>query len=130
MPGFLLTQLIVYRRVGLIALLLSALWTNDQAQDTARHPPIIDLARTGLLDNLVDTVGLYFYPDKNLVPGQLPTLPFRQNARHYEHFLPPVRINGLTILQFTLTNSADTPVSAFFCPGFLIDDIRDRKSVV
>ena len=124
MPGFLLTQLNVYRRVGLIALLLSALWTNDQAQDTARHPPIIDLARTGLLDNLVDTVGLYFYPDKNLVPGQLPTLPFRQDARHYEHFLPPVRINGLTILRFTLTNSADTPVSAFFCPGFLIDDIR------
>jgi signal transduction histidine kinase len=124
MPGFLLTQLIIYRRVGLIALLLSALWTNDQAQDTARRPPIIDLSRTGLLDNLADTVGLYFYPDKNLVPDQLPTLPFRQNARHYERFLPPVRINGLTILRFTLTNSADTPVSAFFCPGFLIDDIR------
>jgi signal transduction histidine kinase len=142
MPGFLLTQLIVYRRVGLIAMLLSALCTNDQAQDTTRHtppvpsvqqtplsattrrPPIIDLARTGLLDNLSDTVGLYFYPDKNLVPGRLPALPFHQDARHYEHFLPPVRVNGLTILRFTLTNSADTPVSAFFCPGFLIDDIR------
>ena len=124
MPGFLLTQLILYRRVGLIALLLSALWTNDQAQDTARHPPIIDLGRTGLLDNLADSVGLYFYPNKNLNPDQLPALIFRQNAHHYEHFLPPVRVNGLTILRFTLTNSADTPVSAFFCPGFLVNDIR------
>ena len=142
MPGFLLTQLIVYRRVGLIALLLSALWTNDQAQDTARQippvpsaqqaplsaiarrPPIIDLARTGLLDNLVDSVGLYFYPDKNLNPDQLPALIFRQSAHHYEHFLPPKLINGLTILRFTLTNSADTAVSAFFCPGFLVNDIR------
>ena len=140
MPGFLLTQLIVYRRVGLLTLLLLGLWINNQAQDTTRLTPpsttrqtpcaprlpasTIDLARTDLLDNLSDTVGVYFYPDKNLVPGQLSTLPFRQDARHYEHFLPPIRVNGLTILRFTLTNSADTPVSAFFCPGFLVNDIQ------
>jgi signal transduction histidine kinase len=152
MPGFLLTQLIVYRRVGLLVLLLSALYTDARTQDTTRRSPsstpqtplslspasqtplsatapldrqpIVDLARTGLLDNLVDSVGLYFYPDKHLNPDQLPALLFSQNARHYEHFLPPVRVNGLTILRFTLTNSADTPVSAFLCPGFLINDIR------
>jgi signal transduction histidine kinase len=147
MPGFLLTQLIVYRRVGSLTLLLLALLTS-QAQDTTRHPPsgttrhpaslsptsqplppayhepTVDLARAGLLDNFADSVGLYFYPDKNLTPDQLLTLPFRPDARHYAHFLPPIRINGLTILRFTLTNSADTPVSAFFCPGFLINGIR------
>jgi len=140
MPGILLTQLIVYRRVGLLALLPLILWINDQAQDTTRLTPpattrqtpsalplpvsAIDLARVGLLDNLSDSVGLYFYPNKNFNPDQLPTLPFRQNARHYEHFLPPIRVNGLTILRLTLTNSADTPVSAFFCPGFLVNGIQ------
>jgi signal transduction histidine kinase len=132
MPGFPLTQLSVYWRAGLLALLLSALCTIAHAQDTTRLSPslsaplhpIFDLARTGLLDNLVDSVGLYFNPDKKLNPDQLPALPFRQNARKYGHFLPPVLVNGLTVLQFTLMNSADTPVSAFFCPGFLIDDIR------
>jgi signal transduction histidine kinase len=125
MPGYVLTKLIVYRRVSLLTLLLSALWLNDHAQDATHRPtPIVDLARTGLLNNLSDSVALYFYPDKNLVPDQLPSLAFHQGTRRYEHFFPPKQINGLTILRFTLTNSADTPVSAFFCPGFLIDGIK------
>jgi signal transduction histidine kinase len=135
MPGYVLTKLIVYRRVSLLTLLLCALSipstpqtlpSSPQTPSSATHrpAPIVDLARTGVLNNLSDIAALYFYPDKNLVPDQLPSLSFQQGTRRYEHFFPPKQINGLTILRFTLTNSADTPVSAFFCPGFLIDGIK------
>jgi len=83
-----------------------------------------DLARTGLLNDLSDDTWLASSDDKDIPPERLPFLDYKKGTGKYVHFLPPRRVNQLTVLRFTLTNSSDTPQSVFFCPGFLVSDIR------
>lgn len=95
----------------------------DSTLDAERHP-IADLARTGLLQNLYDDTWLYLSQTRGISIDELPWLPFHKGTQKYNHFVPAVLVNGTTVLRFTVTNSSDQPASAFFCPGFLIDDIR------
>jgi signal transduction histidine kinase len=90
----------------------------------ALHDPIADLARTNLLMSLIDSTWIYHAPTRNLSIGQLPFLTYRKATRRSDHFVSPADINKTTILRFTLTNSSDSPASAFFCPGFLLDSIQ------
>lgn len=83
-----------------------------------------DLAKTGLIDDISANTWLYFSRDKDLSAVQLPTLPFKKGTTKYMHFMPPALINRKTVLRFSLTNSSDTMQSAWFCPGFLVNDIR------
>jgi signal transduction histidine kinase len=96
---------------------------KDVAKDTGR-PAAVDLARTGLLNNIGYSTGYYFSDNRNISLQQLPTLPYKQNTRKYLYFVPPELINKKPVLRFMLTNSSDSPQSVFFCPGILVDTIQ------
>jgi len=83
-----------------------------------------DLAKTGLLKDLSSNTWLYFSDNKDLPPGQLPFLPYKKGTGKYKHFLSPRQVNQLVLLRFRLANSSDSSQTVFFCPGFLVDDIR------
>jgi signal transduction histidine kinase len=94
----------------------------DSSRLALRHP-IADLARTNLLTSLADGIWIYHAPTRNLSIDQLPFLPYRKATRQ-DHYVSPADINKTTVLRFTLTNSSDSPASAFLCPGFLPDSIQ------
>jgi signal transduction histidine kinase len=88
-----------------------------------RHP-IADLAQTNLLTSLSDSIWIYHADTRNIPVDQLASLPYRKATRRSDHFVAPASINKKTILRFTIANSSDSPASAFFCPGFLLDSIQ------
>lgn len=92
-------------------------------------PLAADLAKTGLDDDISANTWLYFSKDKELSAGQLPTLPFKKGTAKYMHFMPPVLINRKAVLRFSLTNSSDSTQNAWFCPGFLVRNIRLYRQV-
>jgi signal transduction histidine kinase len=133
MSGHSLPNYFVYARVCLLSLFLLAIRPDNQAQT---HPPastdtliapVADLSQTGILNDLSSTTWLYFSDNRNLLPSQLPFLPYKRGTGKYTHFLKPEHINQLTVLRFRLVNNSDHIQSAFFCPGFLIDTIRLYK---
>ena len=83
-----------------------------------------DVAKAGLLADLSADTWLYFSDQKSLPSDQLPGLPFKKGTEKYVHFLAPRQVNQLPILRFTLANSGDSAQTVFFCPGFLVNDIR------
>jgi signal transduction histidine kinase len=101
-------------------LLLLAFTLKIQAQ----NPVAADLARTGLVDDISDSTSIYFYRIKQAPVDSLPLFPYKKGTAAFKHFVSPAEVNQAAILRFTLINSSDTPQSAFFCPGFLMNEIR------
>jgi signal transduction histidine kinase len=91
----------------------------------ALRQPVADFGRTQLLMDLMDTgIWIYHSGTRNIPVDQLASLPYRKANRHSDHYVSPDAINKKTILRFTVTNRSDTPASAFFCPGYLLDSIQ------
>jgi two-component system, NarL family, sensor histidine kinase DesK len=107
----------------LLSLLCLAVALEIQAQ-TQPGPVAANLAYTGLLRDISGNTWLCFCPDRNVPPEKLVSLTYKLGTDKYKHFLPPVLVNRLTVLRFTLANTSDMPQSVYFCPGFLIDSIR------
>ena len=106
-----------------LGLLFLLSYTAIRAQ-TPTGRVAVDVAKTGLLEDLSSDTWLYFSDNRDLPPEQLPTLPYIKGTSNYVHFLAPRHVNQLPILRFTLTNSSDSSQTVFFCPGFLVDDIH------
>ncbi|HEX3935804.1 MAG TPA: hypothetical protein VHW43_14075, partial [Puia sp.] len=107
----------------LLSLLMLAIVIECQAQIPA-VPPAADLAKTGLLSDISSNTWLYFSPAATIDADELPAFPYKKGTIKYTHFIPPVLINRKTVLRFTLVNSGEQAQSVYFCPGFLIDQIR------
>ncbi len=107
----------------LLSLLLLAVVIECQAQISA-VPPAADVAKTGLLSDISANTWLYFSPGATIDVGGLPAFPYKKGTIKYTHFIPPGLINRKTVLRFTLVNSSEQAQSVYFCPGFLIDQIR------
>ncbi len=101
--------------------------TPALAADSARMVAI-DLARTGIIDDIADDVQVCFSNVKEIPPTALPALRFSQSARKYYQFIPPGLVNGRAIMKFVLSNSSDSIQQVFFCPGFLFRQIDLFKS--
>jgi len=86
--------------------------------------PIADLAQTNLLTSLSDSCWIFRSPSRYIPAGQLTSLPYHRSIHRADHFVSPAAINRKTILRFTIANSGDQPLSAYFCPGFLLDSIQ------
>jgi signal transduction histidine kinase len=103
---------------------------NRPGQDTAHigQPtpdiPAIDLAATGILDNISNICFVYFSPEKNISPDSLPFLPFPREAGKFNHYILPPRVNSTPVIRFTLFNSSDRVQNVFLCPGFYFDRIQ------
>lgn len=106
-----------------LGLLFLLPYTSIRAQTTAGSVAA-DVAKAGLLADLSYDTWLYFSDNRDLSPEQLPGLPFKKGTEKYAHFLAPRQVNQLPILRFTLANSGDSAQTVFFCPGFLVNDIR------
>src|ERR1700743_3090038 len=95
----------------------------DRVPKAIQQAPVADLANPGLLNNFANNVWVYFSQHKDISITQLPFLPYSKSVKKYEHFIPAEVINGKTVLRFTIANSSDRTIDAYFCPGFLIDTI-------
>src|SRR5579863_2808643 len=93
-------------------------------QDPSDPSPAIDLAGTGIMDDISDRVFISFSTAKELPPAALPSLSFSQGTRKYSQFIPPALVNSIPVMKFTLVNSSDSVQRVFFCPGFLFRSIR------
>lgn len=87
-------------------------------------PGAIDLAGTGILEDLSDSTWIAFTDIKDTVSFQGAPLLFNRGTRKYAQFIPPRVVNGTTFMIFSLFNSSDSTQRAFFCPGFLFQSIR------
>jgi signal transduction histidine kinase len=95
----------------------------DSSRLALRHP-VADLAHPNLLTGLFDSTWIYHAAGPGLPIGQLANLPYRKASRHSDRYISPADIDKKIVLRFTITNSSDSPASAFFCPGFLLDSIQ------
>jgi two-component system, NarL family, sensor histidine kinase DesK len=87
--------------------------------------PPIDLAKTGIVDDISTRTFVYFSDNKNIPPATLPALPITLcGTKNYGHFIPASHINKLLILKFTLVNSSDSIRGVYFCPGFFFNSIQ------
>jgi signal transduction histidine kinase len=116
------------RFIHSISLFLSLLLLANPPSLSAQEVPILDspaadLSHIGLDKDLSDNTWLYFSDTKDVPAAGLPFLPYKKGTRKYEHYFPPARINHKAVLKFTLTNSSDSTVGSFFCPGFYADSI-------
>jgi signal transduction histidine kinase len=93
-----------------------------QAQTPA--PPAADLAKTDLLTDISADSWLYISPGRTIDVDSLPFFPYKKGTIKYIHFIPPKLINRKTILRFRLVNSSEQTQSVYFCPGFLINQIK------
>jgi signal transduction histidine kinase len=83
----------------------------------------IDLARTGIIDDIADDARVCFSNAKEIPPVTLPSLPYTQSARKYYQFIPPGLVNQTAVMKFKLSNSSDSVQRVFYCPGFLFRSI-------
>lgn len=97
------------------------------AQPREDPSPVIDLAGTGIMDDISDRVFISFTAAKELSPAALPSLSFIKGTRKYSQFIPPALVNSMPVMKFTLFNSSDSVQRVFFCPGFLFRSIRIFK---
>jgi signal transduction histidine kinase len=87
------------------------------------QPPSVDLASTGIMDDISDYTLVSFSNAGILSPSGLPALPFSKDTRKFSQFIPPGLVNATTIMKFALSNSSDSVQNVFFCPGFLFRSI-------
>jgi len=104
-----------------LVLILSGLYAQSQP---VPELPAVDLARTGILDNISTKCSVWFSDSRSLTPADLPSLPFILGTTKFDHYIPASLINKEAILKFTLLNSSDSLQRAFLCPGFFFDSIR------
>ena len=118
------SNLFTYTRILLVCLLILLTGQTIQSQSLP-GPPAVDLARTGIVDDISASTFVYFAPTKTIAKEQLPFLPWSiKDTKKFEHFIPANLVNNKAVLKITLKNSSDQPQSVFFCPGFYFDSIR------
>lgn len=138
MAGHLYFKLLIYPRSCPAPLLRSLLipllilingqYAKSQPNPDTSAVDAVDLAKTGVLNDISGITSVYFSPVKNISKEQLPFLPFTiKGTKKYEHFIPPSLVNKKAVLKFTVFNSSDSVQSVFLFPGFGVDSIRIYK---
>ena len=108
--------------------LANSVYSQSASPNTDKLQPI-DLAKTGILDDISTQTFVYFSDTANISAAALPALPITIcGTKNYGHFIPASHINKLLVLKFILVNTSDTLKSAYFCPGFFFNSIRLFKT--
>jgi signal transduction histidine kinase len=106
-------------------LLFSLLALIGDVQARAGQLPEVDLARTGILDDISENTVVYFSPSGNLPKDSLMSIGWSvPGTPKYPHFIAPRRVNMTALLKFALFNSSDSVQGVYFCPGYLFSSIR------
>lgn len=83
----------------------------------------IDISKIMLAENIEPTIGFAYIEPTVSLNGMFDSLVFNKGAIH-KNFIPESHVTKKAVLRFTICNTADSVVSAWFFPGFYYWDIQ------
>ena len=105
----------------LLLLVVTVFTSTVKAQDNLAEK-YTDISKVGVEEKIYNTVSSFFTDHKADISQIIANEEFKPGVQH-SIFIPTNIVTKRLLLKFNISNSADSAISVFFCPGFYFDKI-------